>query len=313
MKLFSALFLMVLTALYGYAQSGSGCIVHQYDFDKNFDDESSKKNHLQNYGATFTRDRFGMDSMAVHLSGGQYLEGGIDSLPYNKEPRTIALWLYLDLDPDSDVPVVYGSTAPAGAYGMTFGTNLDFKGQSAMRHFAWGMTADHGFLLGYPVQQWFHLAITYDGDTAKTYMNGSLEANSARNWNTKSYKFLVGKNLNNNPKDDFNGSIDDLRIYNCALSESEISDLAKNSTNSINKAEYLKTGIYPNPGFNEMILSGEKPIEEIRIVSSTGQILYFDQPRSTSLKINTSEYSGGLYYVIVKSQNNLQTIKWMKQ
>ena len=68
-----------------------------------------------------------------------------------------------------------------------------------------------------------------------------------------------------------------------------------------------------DPGFNEMILRGEKPIEEIRIVSSTGQILYFDEPRSTSLKINTSEYSGGLYYVIVKSQNNLQTIKWMKQ
>ncbi len=70
---------------------------------------------------------------------------------------------------------------------------------------------------------WYHLTATYDGENLKTYKDGALITNNSEpsgspDAESESLKFgrhAAGENY-------FHGTIDDVRIYNYALSESEI-------------------------------------------------------------------------------------------
>jgi hypothetical protein len=73
-----------------------------------------------------------------------------------------------------------------------------------------------------PVNQWVHLAVTYDGTTAKVYMNGVLENSAARTVTSEASGVIIGasKTFGNLWK----GWIDDTQVFNRALSGTEISD-----------------------------------------------------------------------------------------
>ena len=77
---------------------------------------------------------------------------------------------------------------------------------------------------------WYYLVITYDGSVAKFYIDGEEDSCGSGNCNQ------VGSIITNNenlqigrwPGDSdgyFNGSIDDVRVYNRVLSAQEISDM----------------------------------------------------------------------------------------
>ena len=72
---------------------------------------------------------------------------------------------------------------------------------------------------------WFHATVTYDGSNVKIYYNGSLEDTQpqsglvANNTNPLGLGFLLNPAVEGYQ---FNGSIDDVRIYNRALSAAEV-------------------------------------------------------------------------------------------
>ena len=70
---------------------------------------------------------------------------------------------------------------------------------------------------------WYHAVATYDGATKKIYLNGELKASRAASGKiTTSVQFLIGKTVS---LEFLTGWIDDLYIYNRALSLSEIQSL----------------------------------------------------------------------------------------
>jgi len=78
------------------------------------------------------------------------------------------------------------------------------------------------------VNQWYHIAYVYDGSTGKLYINGVLKDSASYTLSTTDSKVLIGIGRaicdpgecgwNNY----FNGTIDELRIYDRALSSQEI-------------------------------------------------------------------------------------------
>lgn len=76
------------------------------------------------------------------------------------------------------------------------------------------------------VDQWTHLAVTFDGTTAKVYINGEVvdEGNFSFG-EDKEAPMQIGAATNGggNP---FNGALDEVRIYDIVLSEAEILELA---------------------------------------------------------------------------------------
>lgn len=81
------------------------------------------------------------------------------------------------------------------------------------------VTADNG---GFTTDTWYHIVMTYDGTTMRAYSNGILLPNT----NTNSYSYgndfpvSIGRSDNNNIP--FNGLLDEVRIYERALSAVEI-------------------------------------------------------------------------------------------
>ena len=73
-----------------------------------------------------------------------------------------------------------------------------------------------------PVKTWTHLAATYDGSTQRLYVNGQLVGSrpQAGGMSTTGGKLRIGGN--NSVWGDFIGYIDEVRVYNRALTQAEI-------------------------------------------------------------------------------------------
>ncbi len=122
-------------------------------------------------------------------------------------------------------------------------TSIVTKGDSAWRlstlrqerklHFAVADFQSHGEEISVDgtttlnANEWHHVAGVYDGKSIKLYVDGKLDGNKP--WNggigRNDADVLVGENIEE-PNRGFDGQIDDLRIYNCALSEAGIKALA---------------------------------------------------------------------------------------
>jgi hypothetical protein len=68
---------------------------------------------------------------------------------------------------------------------------------------------------------WFHAAATYDGSTVKIYVNGVLESTTARSGTITAGAKNIGSSSGGS-NEYFNGTIDNVKIYNRALSAAEI-------------------------------------------------------------------------------------------
>ena len=79
---------------------------------------------------------------------------------------------------------------------------------------------------GYPVNKWMHVAGTYDGSSMKLYIDGKLEAEQSASgiMSTNTEPLYIGTRGGYST---WNGDISDVRIYDKALSENEITELAK--------------------------------------------------------------------------------------
>ena len=73
-----------------------------------------------------------------------------------------------------------------------------------------------------PVNSWTHLASTYDGANIRLYVNGTQVATVARTGSIAVSALPVWIGGNNPYGEYFNGVIDEVRIYNRALSVAEI-------------------------------------------------------------------------------------------
>ena len=82
-----------------------------------------------------------------------------------------------------------------------------------------------------PLNQWSHVACTYDGKIASIYINGVLSESKTLassitylSWVTNPVAFYLGRYSDNTVFDYFNGAVDDVRIWKTTRSANEIYD-----------------------------------------------------------------------------------------
>jgi len=123
-------------------------------------------------------------------------------------PRTIALWLLNRTG--NGVPAAFIGIGD-GCEGRQFRMHSDHG-----NYILWGCGA-HDFGVDLPVRdRWEHHAVTYDGRSARWYLNGSLHKHLApHNYITVNSPVLIGAG-------GFRGLIDEVAVFNRALSDDEI-------------------------------------------------------------------------------------------
>lgn len=172
----------------------------------------------------------GMDGQAFSFNGsGQYLQQSAPvGVPSGGSPRTLSAWIRSD-GPTSGTKyqTIVGYGTP-WSNGQTF--LLEWGGEVNDRHlYLTGWNSDLAGTTVLEYGRWYHVAATYDGTTLKLYVNGQPDASASRALNTiiNQDGLLIGTS----PPNDgwhgfFNGRIDDVAVYNRALSAEEIGSLS---------------------------------------------------------------------------------------
>ena len=170
-------------------------------------------------GATFSAS--GKSGGGLALSGaGQFLSGTVNNLPIGNSSYTQAAWIK---------PTVLGPQGIVGwgTYGAVRQVNAFrlLDSGNGFRHYWWGADLDAtGLATNLINGSWHHVATTYDGTTRRIYLNGVQVAQDTPGANAATAaNFRIGST---NSGEFFNGTIDDVAIYNNALSAAEVQSLA---------------------------------------------------------------------------------------
>lgn len=209
-------------------------------FNGNANDESGNNNNGTFIKATLGKDRFGNLNSAYDFDGlkGQYIIGNNSNLPNGKFSRSFAMWVnYMGV-------AASGETLTLFSYGQQSNQGSSMLGlyQGKVRFISWENELDVNY--DYKVNSWMHIVGTFDGTIAKLYVDGILIGfGNYATWNTlNSTNFFIGTrpdSLNSF----FNGSIDDIGIWNRALSSNEIQTLYQSKLPDELPAYLPKTGL----------------------------------------------------------------------
>jgi hypothetical protein len=170
--------------------------------------------------------------------------------------------------------------------------------------------------------EWYMVASILKNDTVKSYVNGFFIGEGVLtgpiNLDTKPLE--IGRDVPG-LTEIFHGKIDEVRIYNRALSYLEIQTLAGVSTgitdNSINLTQFELSQNYPNP-FNpettiEFLITKTEFVT-LRIYNLLGQeviTLVADKLTSGNYKYtwDASDYASGIYYYKIQTGKYTKTRK----
>lgn len=149
-------------------------------------------------------------------ANGGYLDfdGASDyvTLPFNTEYTNISI----DVWATRDQLNVYNSIM--GKYGSSAGYELIFNNSGGVRFHTSNQSIDSTTSLSADV--WYHIVGTYDGSTARIYINGSLDASGSTSRNTNTVNWRIGRSAWGGNY--HNGKISNIRLYNKALTASEV-------------------------------------------------------------------------------------------
>lgn len=201
-------------------------LVAYYPFNGNAKDERGNGNNGTVYGATLTTDRFGASNRSYYFNGTDNHISVANSPSLDSLSNvTISAWINLDSN-------VFVQSKTILAMSDSF-TTTDFSliingdaGYGRNRPHAWlpsGWTYFNGSTILSP-NVWYHVVMTYNSISFKSYVNGINDGvlSVSGSIRTSGFPLLIGRATHALPYYSFAGKIDDIRIYNRALSDSEI-------------------------------------------------------------------------------------------
>lgn len=194
--------------------------IHEFDFNGSF---SNAKNDVSFSGnATFVNDRTGVPNRAIRVVN-SYIEATVLNLPVANSSRTVSVWVkYNDLTKENYI-WGYGSSYNARYFGLIQQKATDSR--SSLNLAGSGDENDISVTTTVHPDTWYNYTVTYDGLTSKIYKNGELiRALEGPRKLTSGIIFSIGKK---GASVSINADIDDLRLYDVALSDEEVVSLYK--------------------------------------------------------------------------------------
>ncbi len=166
------------------------------------------------HGATYVDGVPGKEGYALEFDGSNdYVEVAQGHGLLSKN-ITISMWINPPIW--DGVTALITSRESIGTHGLMFFRNTSPN----TLHFDWGGRWNANYLP--PTNQWTHLVITRDSNARILYVNGVLNSSTSAGSNPNQDAILrIGVDTISNQYN-FNGKIDDLRIYSRALTSEEI-------------------------------------------------------------------------------------------
>ncbi|MFZ4398529.1 MAG: LamG-like jellyroll fold domain-containing protein [Bacteroidales bacterium] len=211
-------------------------LVAYYSFNGDVNDESGNGNNGIVHGAIPTTDRFGNANSAYSFDGnGSYINTLNNINIYNNQERTISCWFLWKINNNSLNPAMHdiigwGNTCQEKNYQFLQISPI----YGIVAHFHGGSNDIYNPLSIIDTLTWHHLVYTHNNTTSKIYIDGILINQKDIMLNTVNTNLLIGyTNLFNCATTEYNccwntsfmGKVDDISIYNRAISQIEIDSL----------------------------------------------------------------------------------------
>lgn len=206
-------------------------LIAYYPFNGNASDTSGNDHNTTVHGTILSADRHGSSNKAYSFDGTDDYMLVKDSTTLRPKYITISNWVY---PAAYGIMMILGKTTYANAQGEQYGLSLTELTP------AFSIKRNSGGALGVgwqqvnsssaiPINQWSHLAATWNGIALKIYVDGQLKKQNTE-VPVGPIDNLTGGNLQMGrwlKSDSFHyaGKIDEIRIYDRALSSAEVATL----------------------------------------------------------------------------------------
>ena len=214
-------------ASYGWAAAPRTGLVAEYLFQGNAKDTSGNNNHGEVFGAVLVEDRFDRAKSAYYFNGkSSYIRVPHSASLNLKDSLTFSVWVYIS----SFNPNGYAMILDKGPNTLTY----EFFVQRTEMVVALGKKPVDVELREGPLDirldQWNHLALTWDGTNVTYYFNGVPDRDvdtfeGPLNTNAEALfigRSPIGRVISPEFDEYFHGAIDDIRIYDRALTAAQI-------------------------------------------------------------------------------------------
>jgi hypothetical protein len=325
-------FALIILSFSSLAQIPTTGLIAYYTFTGNANDLSGNGVNGTVNGATLTTDRFGNANSAYSFNGSNnYIQFSDTKMPTGNSSRTFSIWTNFQGNTGWGSLLSYGKETATGNHNELL---VSKNGVIDYDYFNINSISNDSI----SQNNWFHIVYVFDNTIGtKIYVNGvlttlkvsgiSLSSTNISSINTLLSGTMTVGNTNNNNNYWYKGSIDDIAIYNRAITSTEVLSLYQNgycqktitvmdtlvisSTTGINSIspDFGTVKIYPNPSNNLLNIAVSKPSNNytLKIFNSSSSLVYSEVLNTSSTQINLSSLgSTGLYIIqIYDTQNNI--------
>ena len=309
----------------------SNGLVGWWPFNGNANDESGNGNNGAVNGATLTVDRFGNNGKAYSFDGVNDFINFSSNTSFNiLSDVTISCWSKTISNISSQQQLIWFGDSQSGKdpYSVAINSNNYFYFR---RDVASGTTIRQINSLSTFNSNYYHIVGTYNSSTnrMKIYINGliqdSVNADYSINYTTQNMYLNFGV-ANNGTQQFYKGSLDDIGIWNRALTQQEITNLYNGGIcfQSVTVTDTLRinttiTGfnpvtyqnsikIWPNPTKDHITIDNGNIANltghQIKISNALGQQVFQSAINQKQFYVDMSSWGGhGIYFVnIINAQ-----------
>lgn len=199
------------------------------------EDEVNQKN-AKLVGVAFTVDRFGNSDCAVFMSGNKNSYVNLGSYKELKPKEgSVSIWVKMEHKIWSGIgayynPIIITKNTGLNDFYESYAIYFMLESERISATCAFDSTRDLGLYSNRKFERniWHHLVMCYNFDRAQLYLDGRLEAETFKRFETKFLpgdSVVLGVTANKKNSRSFNGIIDDIEFYDRVLTEEEVMEL----------------------------------------------------------------------------------------
>jgi hypothetical protein len=292
-----------------------------WPFNGNANDESGNGNNGIITGATLTTDRFGSINNAYSFNGVSNNIKINNNASLNNANISVSGWFLTNINA-TDTHT--GAKSIIGKW-WQFPSNCDNNYNSYIFCLArqnnnstvclgTNFYSGNNFYYNQPINtgSWYHFTFIHDSTSGgKIYINGLLVSSNNINGficNGVNPIYIGADIENGNLYRYFNGKLDDIGIWNRALTQTEITELYTGVLSSETFTNTSSFQLYPNPANDVVQFKSTEMVEKISIYNALGQLIQENKTNSMEGAISIEDLAQGSYFVRINNQNTSYTL-----
>ncbi len=289
----------------------SNGLVGWWPFNGNAYDESGNGNNGTINGATLTSNRFGNANSAFSFDGlTSYITGSIANFT-NTSSSTVSAWVKYTGDAGGQPYDLYFQYGSYGSHTFSYDYNFNNKNLDLYSQcFANPYTSLN------ITNAWHHIVVADSLAETTIFIDGNILVNftsgSGSNCYQGSNQFYIGGGVNNQFT---TGLLDDIGIWNRALTRQEITSLYSSSSVGVNEVSQCNLfSVFPNPAQSAINVKADAKLvgSVFTIYDYTGKGVKTGKLNSENTTIEMGNLSGGIYTFSI-DENRKQTFKVIKK